>query len=59
MTGVFSQKGVTRSPTDQACKEIFLEAFDDRRAALGADSEARSTPPESVEASTALVSDSS
>ncbi|MEE8367599.1 MAG: hypothetical protein V3S30_04720 [Thermoanaerobaculia bacterium] len=38
-TGAFGQKGVTRSSTDQAFKEIFLKLIDDLRAALGADSE--------------------
>ena len=40
--GVFAQKGVTRSSSDQAFKEIFLKLIDDLRAAL----EARSHEPE-------------
>ncbi len=32
--GAFAQKGVTRSSTDQAFKEIFLKLIDDLRAAL-------------------------
>ena len=33
--GAFAQKGVTRSSTDQALKEIFLKLVDDLRMALG------------------------
>ncbi len=55
----FGQKGVTRSSTDQAFKEIFLKVIDVLRATLGADSEAPPVHPETVEASTGLVSDSS
>ena len=55
----FGQKRVSRSSTGQSFKEIFLKVIDDLRAALGADSEAPPVHPETVEASTALVSDSS
>ena len=34
--GAFAQKGVTRSSTDQALKEIFLTLIEDLRSALGA-----------------------
>lgn len=43
--GAFAQKGVTRSSTDQAFKEIFLKLIDDLRAALGT-SEAPVSPSE-------------
>lgn len=55
----FGQKGATRSSTDQAFKEIFLKVTDDLRAALGANSEAPPVHPETVEAPTALIPDSS
>jgi len=32
--GAFAQKGVTRSSTDQALKEIFLKLVDDLRTAM-------------------------
>ena len=38
--GAMAQKGVTRSSTDRAFKEIFLELIDDLRTALGAPAEA-------------------
>ncbi|MCH7644783.1 MAG: hypothetical protein IH974_08095 [Myxococcales bacterium] len=40
LTGAFGQKGVIRSSTDQAFKEIFLKIIDDLRAAMGTDGEA-------------------
>ncbi len=40
LTGAFGQKGIIRSSTDQAFKEVFLKIIDDLRAAMGTDSEA-------------------
>jgi hypothetical protein len=50
--GVFAQKGVTRSTTDQAFREIFLQLVTDLRSALEIETETPETPTDPGEVPT-------